>query len=73
MADDLRPASPRCLVCSEQHGRVDLEAVQWIGRDIGRWRHGVDPQRCPIAQQQPATFTVARGLCLALDRSGESP
>jgi hypothetical protein len=47
--------------------------VQWIGRDIGRRQHGVDPQRCAIAQQQPAAFMAAGGLCLALDRVGESP
>ena len=73
MADDLRSAGARSLVRGEERGRVDLEAVQWIGRDIGRRKQGVDPQRCAIAQQQSATFMIAGGLCLALDRLGESP
>lgn len=73
MADDLRPARARRFVRSKQHRGVDLEAVPWIGGDVGRRQHGVDPQRCAIAQQQPAAFMAAGGLRLALDRFGESP
>jgi hypothetical protein len=58
---------------SEQRNRVDLEAVRWMGRDIGRRQYGVDPQPCRVAQQESAAFVTACGLCLALDRLGESP
>jgi hypothetical protein len=47
--------------------------VPWIGGDVGRRQHGVDPQRCAIAQQQSAAFMAAGGLCLAFNRFCESP
>lgn len=73
MADDLWSTCPSRLVRGEQRSRVDLEAMQWIVRDIGRRQHCVDPQRGAIAQQQPTAFMATGGLCLALDRLGESP
>ncbi len=73
MADDLGPARPRRLVRGEKQRGVDLEAVARIGRDIGGGRDGIDPERRPIAQQQPAAFMAAGGIRLALDRLGQSP
>lgn len=58
MADHARPPGPRRPVRGDQRGRIDLEAVPGLGRDIGASLRAVDA--IPLAQQQPAHLPIRR-------------
>ena len=64
MADDRRATVTRGAMRSNQHCRIDLEAMERLRGDVGGRAQLHDPRafahRLKVAQQQPATF-ICRG------------
>ena len=63
MADHRWTARAPCLVGSQQHGRIKLEAPRPVGSDIGGGNGPLDAARLPEEQPAHLLFRGRRRMC----------